>query len=322
MLSSILVAHGCSPHVATILAANCATAERDGSTSHGLFRMRHYVSTLRSGWVDGRAEPVIADAAPGFVRADAKNGFAQIALAEAAPLLVQKARTNGIAVLAIRQSHHLGALYLDVEPFALQGLVALTVVNSIAVVAPHAGSRAVYGTNPIAFAAPTADGAPLVFDQATSTAALGDVRVAQQAGHDLPYGAGLDRAGQPTNDPAAILDGGALLPFGGYKGAAISLMVEILCAALVGANFSFEVDSSAYPGAKTGCTGQTIIVIDPAAGSDGLAPLPARVSTLVAALQDAGQTYIPGGRRLIARSQPSAPIDPAVWTELRSLLPA
>ena len=154
LLQAILQQHGCSEAVANVLAHNCASAQRDGAHSHGVFRIPGYVSTLASGWVDGRAIPQVTDLAPGYVRVDAAGGFAQPALAAARRLLVEKARSAGIAVLAIHNSHHFAALWPDVEPFADEGLVALSVVNSMTCVVPHGARKPLFGTNPIAFAAP------------------------------------------------------------------------------------------------------------------------------------------------------------------------
>jgi delta1-piperideine-2-carboxylate reductase len=97
-----------------------SASERDGSLSHGLLRLPGYVATLKSGWVDGRAVPVVIDAAPGLVATDAADGFAQPALHASAPLLRDKARHQGIAAVAIRDSHHFAALWPDIEPFADQ----------------------------------------------------------------------------------------------------------------------------------------------------------------------------------------------------------
>lgn len=80
LLHGLFVKHGTSPEVAAILARNCASAERDGAHSHGIFRIPGYLSTLASGWVDGQAVPQVTDVASGFVRVDAGNGFAQPAL--------------------------------------------------------------------------------------------------------------------------------------------------------------------------------------------------------------------------------------------------
>ena len=303
-LAPILERHGCAPEVARLLAENCAAAERDGARSHGLFRMPGYLSTLKAdGWVDGRAVPRIEDVAPGFLRIDAMNGFTVPALAAGRALALEKVRRNGVAVVAIRNAHHLGALSLDVEPFADEGLVALAFINAMKAVAPHGGRRAVYGTNPIAFATPRAKGPPLVFDQATSVMANGDVQIAARESRALAPGVGLDREGRPTTDAKAVLDGGALNAFGGYKGASLALMVEILCAALVGGKFSAEVDLSRTPGAMTPHTGQSLILIDPTTGAGELPNFAGRVETLLHLVHAAGQERLPGDRRQAARAR-------------------
>ncbi|WP_339548110.1 Ldh family oxidoreductase [Pseudomonas sp. RA_35y_Pfl2_P32] len=301
LLQRIFEQHGTSPDVAQVLAHNCASAQRDGSHSHGVFRIPGYLSSLASGWVDGRAVPVVEDVASGFVRVDAANGFAQPALAAARGVLVEKARSAGIAVLAIRNSHHFAALWPDVEPFAEEGLVALSVVNSMTCVVPHGAQRPLFGTNPIAFAAPRAGGAPIVFDLATSAIAHGDVQIAARQGQLLPEGMGVDSLGQPTRDPKAILNGGALLPFGGHKGSALSMMVELLAAALTGGNFSFEFDWSNHPGAQTPWTGQLLIVIDPSktAGNH----FASRSEALVQQMRGVGLQRMPGDRRYQERAK-------------------
>ncbi|MDU9391359.1 Ldh family oxidoreductase [Pseudomonas sp. zfem002] len=320
LLQRIFVRHGCSEAVAAVLASNCASAQRDGAHSHGVFRIPGYVSTLASGWVAGRAEPVVRDVASGYVSVDAGGGFAQPALAVARDLLVSKARSAGIAVLAIHNSHHFAALWPDVEPFADEGLVALSVVNSMTCVVPEGAQRPLFGTNPIAFAAPCAGGAPIVFDMATSAIAHGDVQIAARKGELLPEGMGVDRAGQPTRDPAAILDGGALLPFGGHKGSALSMMVELLAAALTGGNFSFEFDWSQHPGAKTPWTGQLLIVIDPSlAQGERFAE---RSRELVRQLEAVGVTRMPGARRFKERAKSQregVSVTAQEWEQLQAL---
>ncbi|QZA56905.1 MULTISPECIES: Ldh family oxidoreductase [unclassified Pseudomonas] len=320
LLQSIFERHGCSAAVAAVLAHNCASAQRDGAHSHGVFRIPGYVSTLASGWVDGRAEPQVSDLAPAYVRVDAKGGFAQPALAAARPLLVEKARRAGIAVLAIHNSHHFAALWPDVEPFADEGLVALSVVNSMTCVVPHGARKPLFGTNPIAFAAPCAGHDPIVFDMATSAMAHGDVQIAARAGEQLPPGMGVDAEGRPTSDPKAILEGGALLPFGGHKGSALSMMVELLAAALTGGNFSWEFDWSGHPGAKTPWTGQLIIVIDPSKAEGERFALRSR--ELVEQMQAAGLTRMPGERRYREREvagREGVALSEREWGELRGL---
>ncbi|HGM5581440.1 TPA: Ldh family oxidoreductase [Pseudomonas putida] len=320
VLQRIFQLHGCSEPVAKALAANCASAQRDGAHSHGVFRIPGYVSTLASGWVDGRAVPQVSDVAAAFVRVDAKGGFAQPALAMARPLLVEKARHAGIAVLAIHNSHHFAALWPDVEPFAEEGLIALSVVNSMTCVVPHGARKPLFGTNPIAFAAPCQGLAPIVFDMATSAMAHGDVQIAAREGEQLPPGVGVDAQGEPTTDPKAMLDGGALLPFGGHKGSALSMMVELLAAGLTGGHFSWEFDWAQHPGAKTPWTGQLIIVIDPSKAEGGR--FAERSRALVEQMQAAGLSRLPGERRFSERTvseREGVAVGEAEWNRLRTL---
>ncbi len=320
LLKAMFLRHGCSEQVARLLAENMAGAERDGAHSHGIFRIKGNLGSLDSGWVDGKAVPVLEDVAPGMLRADGRNGFSLPVMEMAHEPLVAKARTNGIAVLTVRKAHHFSAVWPDIEPFAREGLIAMAMINSMASVVPHGGHRKVYGTNPFGFAAPREGRDPLVFDQASSAMANGDVQIAAREGRQLPPGYGVDRDGNPTTDPGAVLDGGALLPFGGHKGSSIAMMMEIMGAALAGSDFSFEIDWSAYPGAATPHGGQTYILIDPARGA--ATSFAARLETLIGEINAAGQTRLPGDRRYANRRDSLAngiPLAEAALAEIRQL---
>jgi delta1-piperideine-2-carboxylate reductase len=236
-----------------------------------------------------------------MLRADGRNGFALPALALARERLLDKARANGIALLSIRNAHHFSAVWPDIEPMAREGFLALATINSMASVVPHGGTRRLYGTNPMGLAVPRAAGDPLVFDQASSGWSNGDVQIARREGRALPPGIGVDRHGHATTDPAAVLDGGALLPFGGHKGSSIAMMMEIMGAGLAGGNYSFEIDWSGHPGAATPNGGQTYIVIDPGRGNTR--PFAERMETLIAAIHEAGQERLPGDRRYANRRE-------------------
>lgn len=293
--------HGCSPSVARVIASNMVTAEQDGAKSHGVFRIPAYLSSLAAGWVDGKAAPVVEDVAPAMLRGDGRNGFALPVLEMARPALLSKAQANGIALLTVRNAHHFSAVWPDIEPFAREGLIAMAMINSMASVVPHGGHRKLYGTNPLGFAAPRAGGDPLVFDQATSALSNGDVQIAAREGLALPPNSGVDRHGNPTTDPKAVLDGGALLSFGGYKGSSIGMMMEIMAAGLAGGRFSYEVDFSEHPGAATPNAAQTYIVIDPGRGA--VADFAARIESLIAEIHGAGQDRLPGDRRYANRRE-------------------
>jgi len=300
ILARIFLRAGVSAQNAAILAANCARCERDGAHSHGVFRIPGYLASLNSGWVDGKAEPVLEPASEAFLRVDARNGFAQPALAAAAGAIADMVSRFGVAIVATRDSHHFSALWPDLEPFAADGLVSLSTVTGIATVIPPGGHRPVFGTNPMAFATPVEGGPPLIFDLATSSMSNGDLRIAAREGRTVPEGTGLDALGRPSTVPQDILDGGGLIPFGGHKGAAIALMVEILSSALTGGQFSAEVDFSSHPGAETPKTGQFLMVIDPDCGTRSRHR--SRVATLVEMLRSAGQSRLPSDRRYANRA--------------------
>lgn len=301
LVARVLLRHGMTPETAPHVAAVVAAAERDGALSHGLLRLPGYVSSLRSGWVDGKAAPVVTQPAPALVAVDARNGFAQVALAAARERALETVRREGMAAVCVQDSHHFAALWPDVEPFAAAGLVALTVVNSRSRIVAWGARRKVLGTNPMAFATPCAGRPPVVWDQAASVRAQGEVLLARQHGHAVPEGVGLDAAGEPTTDPAAILEGGALLPFAGAKGAGIAFMVEVLAAALTGGRFGFDDPSGSIPGALTSNAGQFLLLIDPARTAGG--GFAGRVAALVAVLREAGTERLPGDARLRRREQ-------------------
>jgi delta1-piperideine-2-carboxylate reductase len=320
LLKAMFLRHACSEHVATLLAENMAGAERDGAHSHGVFRIKGNLGSLDSGWVDGEAVPVLEDVAPGMLRADGRNGFSLPVIAMAAGPLMAKARASGIAMLSVRKAHHFSAVWPDIEPFAREGFIALAMINSMASVVPHGGHRKVYGTNPLGFAAPREGRDPLVFDQSSSAMSNGDVQIARREGRQLPPGTGIDRDGNPTTDPDAVLEGGALLPFGGHKGSSIAMMMEIMGAALAGSDYSFEIDWSAYPGAATPHGGQTYILIDPRRGA--VNSFADRLEVLIDEIHDAGQTRLPADRRYANRRESMAngiALDDAVLAEIRRL---
>ncbi|MEI9402544.1 Ldh family oxidoreductase [Mesorhizobium argentiipisi] len=318
LLQRIFSRHGVSDDNAKILATNCASCERDGSLSHGIFRIAGYLSSLASGWVDGRAVPRLEDRGPSVIRVDAMNGFAQPALAAAVPAILDRVSATGVALVAIRRSHHFSALWPDLEPFALRDLVAIAMVTGFRCVAPPGGTKPVFGTNPLAFAAPVAGTHPLMFDFATSAMSNGDLRLAARAKAKVPLGTGIDSHGDRTDKPEAILDGGALLPFGGHKGAALSLMVEIMASALTGGLFSHEVDFSGYPGAETPNTGQVLLVIDPErAGNSDFA---GRVLTLLDTVRASGAARLPSDRRYRQRAEANKDGIPIATDKLRQLI--
>jgi delta1-piperideine-2-carboxylate reductase len=264
MAMACLTANGCDQPNARALAQTMTAAERDGSAGHGLFRMPGYIAALRSGKVDGKANPTVERVAPGALRVDAHGGFAPLALEAGREPLIEAAREQGVAMLGIVRCHHFAALWVEVEPLAAAGLCAMACTAYMPAMAPAGGGTPLYGTNPFAFGWPRKDDAPpMVFDMASAAMARGEIMVAARDGHTLPEGIGLDKDGQPTTDPQAIIDGGVILPFGGYKGSNIAMMVELLAAGLIGERFSYEAAEHDNKDGGPPRGGEFILAIDP-----------------------------------------------------------
>ena len=235
-----LLANGCDEETASILADLIMKAERDGSLSHGLFRLPAYVAGLKSGKINGKARPEIKKISPSIIKVLGNNCLAPMVLNKGLPELIKAAKENGVAVLAITNSHHMAAMWPEVEMIAEHGLVAFACTSYKPAVAPAGATKPLFGTNPISFAWPRPGKTPVVYDMATASMAMGEVQVAKREGHKVPLGTGLSKDGKETTDPGEIANGGVLLPFGGYKGSGIAMMVELLAGSLVGDHFSFE----------------------------------------------------------------------------------
>ena len=235
-----LLFNGCDEENASILSNTIMRAERDGSLSHGLFRLPAYIAALKSKKVNGKARPTIQNIAPSVLKVLGNNAFAPMVLSVGLPAVIELAKKNGVAILAITNSHHMAALWPETEAIAEAGLVGFACTSYKPAVAPAGATKPLFGTNPISFAWPRPDQTPVVYDMATASMAMGEVQVAAREGHKVPLGTGLNKNGKETTNPSEIADGGVLLPFGGYKGSGIAMMVELLAGALLGEWFSFE----------------------------------------------------------------------------------
>lgn len=235
----VLTVNGFSePHARAIAEIICE-AQRDECQSHGLYRLIVCVNSIRNGKVDGTVSPEVIADVPGVVTVDAHNGYSLFALKRGLPILIEKAAANGIAALAIRNCYHFSALWPEVERIANAGMAGLAMTPSHSWVAPAGGSRPLFGTNPIAFSWPRPTGLPFVFDFETSAVARGEIELHKRAGKQLPEGVAINSGGRPTTDPVEAL-AGAMLPFGGHKGSALSMMIELLAGPLIGDLMSSE----------------------------------------------------------------------------------
>jgi LDH2 family malate/lactate/ureidoglycolate dehydrogenase len=173
---------------------------------------------------------------------DGGNNVGMLALFHAAQAAIKKTAAHGVALVSVSNAWMSGRSAYYVEMIAKHRLAAIHTAASSALVAPPGGTKAVLGTNPIAIAVPSAHG-PLVFDMGTSAYMMTEVRLRERLGEELPDGVALGPDGEPTKDPGAARRG-ALLPFGGYKGFGLALMMQAL--ALLAGRGSDEASEYGY----------------------------------------------------------------------------
>jgi (2R)-3-sulfolactate dehydrogenase (NADP+) len=300
LVARALMANAVSERNARSVARALVAAEVDGQSGHGFARVSAYAAQARSGKIIGVTCPTVKAVGSAFISIDARNGFAFPAIDRAIQSLEALVKKTGVAAAAITRSHHCGQLGLHVERLAELGLIALMFANAPKAMAPWGGNKALFGTNPIAFAAPRRNAPPIVIDLSLSKVARGKVMAAKKRGAPIPDDWALDVNGNSTTDPDAALDG-MMLPVGNAKGSALALIVEILTATLTGANYSYEATSFFdAEGAPPG-VGQFIIAINPntALGTT----FDDRLQELVGEIEGQDGARLPGNRRLAAREE-------------------
>ena len=295
LANKTLLTNGCDEETSNILSDLIMKAERDGSLSHGLFRLPAYIAGLKSGKINGKNRPKISKITPSVIKVDGNNCLAPMVLNKSLPELIKAAKENGVAVLSITNSHHMAAMWPETEAIAEEGLVAFACTSYKPAVAPAGSIKPLFGTNPISFAWPRKNKPPVVYDMATASMAMGEVQVAKREGHKVPLGTGLTKDGKETTDPAEIADGGVLLPFGGYKGSGIAMMVELLAGALVGDNFSYETAEKDNNDGGPPSGGEFILAISPDKLSNS--DWDTHSSKFFEKMKSMGDVRLPGERR-------------------------
>ncbi|RJE89382.1 Ldh family oxidoreductase [Paracoccus onubensis] len=297
LAAAILTKAGFSAAHVSVMAQNMLDAQAQECHSHGLYRLITCSDMAATGLVNLTAEPKLTDHAPAIVKADAQGGNSLLAFDTALDMLTGKASDSGIAALAINNCFHYSALWWEVEQLSKRGFVALAMTPTHPYVAPFGGKEPLFGTNPLAFSWPRPEGEPYTFDFATSAAARGEVEIRSRRGESLPAGWAIDKDGNPTTESERALSG-ALLPFGGHKGSAISTMIELMAGPLIGDMLSSQTSAPGMNSDKGILHGELVIVFDPK--RFGISPDSAE--TLFRQITDQG-ARLPSQRRRAARLQ-------------------
>ena len=319
MIFSALTGAGTAPANADYFTEAILDTELSGLEGHGFYWLQYYCEHVKSGKVDGKAKPKVKKLSPVAFRVDANGGFAHPAIEKGFAKLIPAAKKNGIAGMAVHNSYNSATLGFHTGYLAKQGLVAFGFTNATPAIAPVGGKTPVIGTNPLSFAVPGKLGKiAFLIDQSSSAVAWTAVKRAAEAGRDIPLGWALDRNGKPTTDPVKGL-AGSMAPSGGYKGFGQGLIVEIMCAALAGANRGPQMGSfMENDGRPIGC-GQFFIAIAPDGFSGGV--FARQVTALAKSITSQDGARLPNSRRAanIKRlSKEGLPIDKALYERLKS----
>jgi LDH2 family malate/lactate/ureidoglycolate dehydrogenase len=321
---ALLEAAGLEAEPAATVAHTLVWTSLRGTDSHGVARVPVYAERLRTGVLNGRPRPraIRRDGAVAVV--DGDHGPGQVAAVLATDLSIELAREHGVGVVSVRRSGHYGAAAFYAMRAAEAGLVGMSMTNTEPLVIPYGGVEAGLGTNPIALAAPAADGEIFNVDMATSQVAINRIFNARAEGRAIPEGWGVDEHGEPTTDPARVKHA---VPLGGYKGYGLALLVEVLCGVLAGAGVRDGVGDLYSGGEVRQNTGHFHLAIDPerTVGRDAFATVLTGLLADLRAIPPArgfDEVLVAGdpeARVRAERERTGVPIEPALWRALSAL---
>jgi uncharacterized oxidoreductase len=323
-IRQVVQGFGSGPEEVEAVAANLIEANLKGHDSHGIGMLPRYAEAFLEGGLSVNASVATVLDAGALLRLDGNAGFGQVIGAQAMDLGIERARQHGCCTVALGNAHHLGRIGAWAERVADAGLVSLHFVNVIArpIVAPFGGADARFGTNPFCAGVPIHGRAPVILDFATSMIAQGKTRVAHNKGELVPPGCLIDDAGQPTQNPrySVVPPIGALLTFGGHKGAGLAMLCELLGGALAAGM------TQRTPGGpeRRVLNGMLSVLVDPAALGDRAAFEAEALSFLDWAQaspprEGFGPVQVAGDAERAwkaERTERGVPVDPTTWSEI------
>lgn len=291
LVKEILLKIGVAENQAEIITEATLDSDLKGFTSHGLGRFPQYIRGINNGFIETDGEFEIVKETESIALIDGHSLFGQYVAHQAMMLAIEKAKNTGIAAVGTFNSNHFGVTGYYSDLAIKKDMVGIVLCNTEPGVAPLGGHTAILGTNPVAIGIP-ANGTYITVDMATSVGARGKILECQRKGEELPPNFAIDKDGNPTTDPTTALEG-SILPFGGFKGYALSFMIEILTGPLVNAAFGAAVKGTAGD-YKEDCTkGDLFVAIDPSKFVD-IDTFKKEVEEFVQEIRDGGAMAIPG----------------------------
>lgn len=261
LVQDILQGNGVSPSNAQTVARCLIAADLRGVDTHGMNRIPSYVERIRQGVLNAGADLTVTQVTPVVAQVDAHNGFGFVAAHKGMQLAIEAAKVYGIGMTSVKHSNHFGMSAWIVQQALDEDMMSLVFTNSSPALPAWGGKSKLMGVSPIACGAPGREGSNFILDMAPSVAARGKIYKAKRRGEKIPLDWALDAEGRPTDDPEAAL-GGVMLPMGGPKGSALSIMMDVFSGVLSGSAFAGHV-TNPYDPSKPADVGHFLVAIKP-----------------------------------------------------------
>lgn len=239
-VKSLLMSSGIEERDALIVSDVLIKAELQGVSSHGLSRLEVYLQRISKGLINKKPNLSIDFKFPALGIMDADNSLGHLAAHKAMTAAVEKAKDFGISMVGVKNSNHFGTASYYAEMAVKENLVGFVISNGPPATPPWGGKEMYFGTNPLAVGIPGGERGPIVVDMATSIVARGKIIKAAKEGKEIEPGWALDEEGNPTTNPDKALKG-CILPMGGHKGSAITMLIELMAGLLTGAGYGKQV---------------------------------------------------------------------------------
>ncbi|KAK4987412.1 hypothetical protein LTR50_004649 [Elasticomyces elasticus] len=260
-VEGVLARNGVSMTNAAIIADCLVQADLRGVDTHGINRIPSYMARVREKVLDAAASPTLNQITPVVAQVDGHNGFGFLAAHLGMSTAIEMARDFGIGMVSVKHSNHFGMSAWIVQQAIDSGMMSLVFTNSSPALPVWGGRSKLMGVSPIACGAPAGKEKPFVLDMAPSVAARGKIYKAKRRGEKIPKDWALDAQGRQTDDPAAALEG-VMLPMGGPKGSALSIMMDVFSGVISGSAFAGHV-TNPYDPSRPADVGHFLIAIKP-----------------------------------------------------------
>ena len=321
----IFVAWGAPEASAVVVARSLVESELAGVAGHGLIRISDYINHARNGWVVPSGTPSIIRETATTTLVDGGYGFGQPAAYCALDASIPKARRQGIAAASVVHCGHIGRIGEYAEKATAEKMIALVTASgggNMGLVVPWGGAERLFSTNPIAAGVPAGTHEPFIMDFATSVVAAGKLELAPDKDKPIPHDWALKADGSPATTAREFLDGGGLLPFGGHKGYALMLFIELICSAMGGVGVPVGKKPQPRPGYAGNAAFMIVIDIahftDPAHFAADVDSLFSRLESVKPAPGSAG-VVIPGAPERAARKKNAGKdltVEGAIWERI------